>query len=84
MIQLLSGYKEKHGGHWGQDPNYPVSDWQSEIMNDDTRLGYWEWAYEKAYGRSPSPPRTQDQKEAIETLHAGRPVHRKRTANQKP
>lgn len=28
---------------WGQDPDYPVSDWQYEVANDDTRLSYWQW-----------------------------------------
>ncbi len=30
-------------GVWGSDPDYPVADWQYEVANDDTRLGYWEW-----------------------------------------
>ena len=28
---------------WDSDPDYPVSEWQYEVANDDTRLGYWEW-----------------------------------------
>ena len=28
---------------WDEDPNYPVADWQYDVSNDDTRLGYWEW-----------------------------------------
>ena len=28
---------------WGSDPFYPVGDWQYEVANDETRLGYWEW-----------------------------------------
>ncbi len=28
---------------WGSDPLYPVGDWQYEVANDETRLGYWEW-----------------------------------------
>lgn len=34
--------KEKYGV-WGEHPAYPVSDWQYEVGNDDTRLGYWPW-----------------------------------------
>jgi len=30
-------------GIWGQHPDYPVADWQYEVANDDTRLGYWSW-----------------------------------------
>jgi len=29
--------------HWDNDPDFPVEDWQSEVSNDDTRLGYREW-----------------------------------------
>jgi hypothetical protein len=28
---------------WSEDPDYPVSDWQFEVRNNDTRLGYREW-----------------------------------------
>lgn len=28
---------------WGSDADFPVADWQYEVANDDTRLGYWEW-----------------------------------------
>lgn len=30
-------------GVWGEHPDYPVSDWQYEVSNDETRQGYWEW-----------------------------------------
>lgn len=29
--------------HWDNDPDYPVKDWQLEVWNDETRLGYKEW-----------------------------------------
>lgn len=29
--------------YWGEDPSYPVEDWQHEVANGDTRRGYWEW-----------------------------------------
>lgn len=35
--------REKHGGTWGEHPERPVADWQHEVKNDDTRLGYWQW-----------------------------------------
>ena len=35
--------RNKYGGNWEQHPDYPVEDWQYEVGNDDTRLGYWEW-----------------------------------------
>jgi hypothetical protein len=34
---------KKNGGYWGDHPNYPSDEWQDEIANGDTRLGYWEW-----------------------------------------
>jgi hypothetical protein len=30
-------------GFWGHHPDHPVADWQYEVQNDDTRLGYWGW-----------------------------------------
>lgn len=30
-------------GSWGQDSCYPRSDWQYEVANNDTNLGYWGW-----------------------------------------
>jgi hypothetical protein len=30
-------------GHWGEDRDYPVADWQYAVANGDTRLGYWPW-----------------------------------------
>lgn len=29
--------------YWGEDPSYPVEDWQHEVANGNTRRGYWEW-----------------------------------------
>ena len=29
--------------YWDNDPDYPVEDWQYEVANGDTRLGYREW-----------------------------------------
>ncbi len=30
-------------GPWGEHPGHPVEDWKFEVLNGDTRLGYWEW-----------------------------------------
>jgi hypothetical protein len=31
--------------YWtGEDPDYPVADWKTEVANGDTRAGYWEWS----------------------------------------
>ena len=32
--------------HWGEDSAAPVSTWQEQVANGDTRLGYWDWARE--------------------------------------
>ena len=33
---------------WAEDPRYPLVDWRYEVANDDTRLGYREWARVRA------------------------------------
>lgn len=38
---------DKFGGIWGAHPDWPVDAWNSEVANDDTRLGYWEWVLAK-------------------------------------
>ncbi len=35
--------KLESGTFWEGLDRYPVEDWQYEVANDDTRLGYWEW-----------------------------------------
>jgi hypothetical protein len=32
-----------HSSHWHEDETWSVEDWQYEIANDDTRLGYADW-----------------------------------------
>ena len=34
-------------GYWKEHPEFPVTDWQYEVQNDETRLGYWEWVVGK-------------------------------------
>lgn len=29
--------------HWDDVPGHPFEDWQYEVQNNDTRLGYWDW-----------------------------------------
>lgn len=43
LIELANLY----GGHWGEHPDYPASDWAGEAASDETRLGYWEWVLNK-------------------------------------
>ncbi len=32
-----------HRDPWIEEPAHPLSDWRSEVANDDTRLGYLDW-----------------------------------------
>ena len=34
-------------GYWGEHPEYPYSDWQTEVELNATRQGYWEWVAEQ-------------------------------------
>lgn len=43
MAKTADEFREELGGHWGKHPDHPVEDWQYEVANGDTRLGYWEW-----------------------------------------
>ena len=40
----IEQFKEEYG-HWGEHPDFPVQDWQAEVQEGETRLGYWEWVY---------------------------------------
>ena len=43
----LSDFIAENGGYWeGEHPSHYIKDWQSEVANGDTRMGYWEWAYQ--------------------------------------
>ena len=33
----------RRANYWADHQDYPVSDWQYEVANGDTRLGYWDW-----------------------------------------
>jgi hypothetical protein len=33
----------EHFGNWGDHSRHPPSDWQHEVTENNTRLGYWEW-----------------------------------------
>lgn len=40
----------KEFDHWASDEQYPVEDWQYEVRNGDTRLGYHDWLHKKRSG----------------------------------
>ena len=32
--------------YWGEgDKGYPLEDWRSEVQDNNTRLGYWDWVF---------------------------------------
>ncbi len=43
----LETLEAANGGYWGEHPEHLVEDWQHEIANGDSRLGYWEWVEAK-------------------------------------
>jgi len=39
-----TGIPAEYGGYWlGQHPQHTVSDWQQEVSEGLTRMGYWDW-----------------------------------------
>ena len=42
MMQTPSDILDLHGV-WGEHPCFPRNDWKTEVQNDDTVLGYWQW-----------------------------------------
>jgi hypothetical protein len=30
-------------GLWNEHPDHPEDEWVDQVVNGDTRLGYWEW-----------------------------------------
>lgn len=40
--QLADALRDQHSES-GEHPDYLVRDWQYEVANGYTRLGYWEW-----------------------------------------
>lgn len=40
--------------YWtAEDPDYPVEDWQYQVNNNDTRLGYWDWVLDEKEANDP-------------------------------
>jgi hypothetical protein len=49
----LVAFIEEHGGYWdGEVPDATVAAWKYEVANNDTRLSYWEWAYNEIEGET--------------------------------
>ena len=39
---------------WDENPLFPVSDWQQEVANNDTRLGYADWVDHNRCAQDPN------------------------------
>lgn len=48
LINLVANMTK--GNAWEENPDWPVADWQYEVGNDDTRIGYLEWVKHKEEG----------------------------------
>lgn len=49
MLEDANKLREKHGD---EHPEWRKADWRSEVENDETVLGYWEWvAHQVESGR---------------------------------
>ena len=43
VIQVTEHQTPRPGDHWGEEIDFPVENWQDQVANDETRLGYWDW-----------------------------------------
>lgn len=50
MTEIETLYENLYG-HWGEHPDHPVADWQHQVANSDTRLGYWQWVENRIENR---------------------------------
>jgi hypothetical protein len=41
--------EDKYTGceRWGECPDWSREDWRTEVSDEETQLGYWEWVYNK-------------------------------------
>lgn len=49
-IDATHNLQEANGGYWGEHPEILVEDWQYDVMENNTRLGYWEWVQARIDG----------------------------------
>lgn len=42
-VEELAERHKGADGAWGQHPDFPRSDWQQAVAEDDTLQGYWQW-----------------------------------------
>lgn len=38
--------------YWGSDPSNPWEEWRDEVINNETRRGYWDWVAYRREGLS--------------------------------
>jgi len=61
MEKRVNELAEEHGGHWGEHPDHPTSDWVLQVVDDDTRLGYWQWVYDRLENEEFAEEKDEDQ-----------------------
>jgi len=44
---ISSALLQRRYGAWGNHEDYPRPDWQKEVNNGDTSLGYWDWVVQQ-------------------------------------
>ena len=42
----IENFKDQFGGHWSEHHRRSISEWKMEVMENNTRMGYWEWVYQ--------------------------------------
>jgi hypothetical protein len=49
--EQLDALADANGGYWGPGHfAHHIDDWKTEVANDDTRMGYWEWVQKQLEG----------------------------------
>ena len=43
LAEAAEAMARKHGGWWREHPAWPLAKWCDEVVNDETRMGYWAW-----------------------------------------
>lgn len=61
--------------HWVDQEDFPPADWQEEVANGDTRLGYADWVEQ---ARSEAEAEREAQREADRDRHADQVMETRR------
>jgi hypothetical protein len=67
--QLTEKY-DHEDGKWGEHPDWSMEDWQFEVSEGGTRLGYWDWVVSQIEQKSDGTQLDED-----EDIHEGQPPY---------